>query len=62
MGAVLIKVCALIACFLFASGFAGGAAKAFHEKKWSDFGANLTLTMCFWFGICLIIQMWCGIV
>lgn len=52
----------IVACFLFASGFAGSAAEAYHEKNWGVFGANLTLTVCFWFGICTIMQMWCGIV
>lgn len=56
-----IKFCGLIACFLFASGFASGAARAHHEKKWTEFGMNLTLTACFWFGICFIMQLWCGV-
>lgn len=59
---IFVSIVGLIACFLFASGFASGAGKAFDEKKWGDFGLNLTLCMCFWFGICAIIQMWCGVV
>ena len=60
--AIFIRIIALIACFIFASAFASGAGKAFDEKKWGDFGANATLCVCFWFGICAIIQMWCGVV
>lgn len=62
MTAILIKICGLIACFIFASGFAAGAAKSFDEKKWSDFGLNLTLCLSFWTGVVMILQMWCGIV
>lgn len=58
---IVVTICALIACFLFASGFAGGAAKAFDEKKWVDCGLNATLCVCFWFGISLILRMWCGV-
>lgn len=57
---IFVSICGLIACFLFASGLAGGAAKAFHEKRWWDFGIDITLCMCFWFGICIILQLWCG--
>lgn len=57
-----VSICGIIACFLFASGFSGSAAKAYHEKNWGVFGVNLTLTICFWFGICAIVQMWMGIV
>ena len=62
MTGIFIRIIALIACFLFASAFAGGAGKAFDEKRWGDFGANVTLCICFWMGICAIIQMWCGVV
>ena len=56
---IFVIICGLIACFLFASGFASGAGKAFEEKKWTDFGLNLSLAISFWFGIYFIIQMWC---
>ena len=59
---IFASICGIIACFLFASGFSSSAAKAYNEKKWNEFGVNLTLTLCFWFGICLILQMWSGIV
>lgn len=59
---IFASIIGLIACFFFASGFASDAGKAFDEKKWVNFGVNCTLTVCFWFGICAIIQMWCGIV
>ena len=58
---IFVSICGLIACFLFASALAGDTAKAFYEKKWFSFGCNLTLTMCFWLGICAIIQMWFGV-
>ena len=61
MGSIIIKICAIIACFLFAAGFAAGAAKAFDEKKWSDFGLNYTLSASFLFGMLIIMQMWCGV-
>ena len=61
MVGIVIRILALIACFLFASGFAAGAGKAFDEKKWSDFGFNLVLSTCFCTGIYVIIRMWCGI-
>lgn len=59
---IFISICGLIACFLFASGFACGAARSYNEQKWAEFGMNLTLTVCFWFGIALILQMCCGVV
>lgn len=59
---IFVRICGIIACFLFASAFASGAGKAFDEKKWGDFGVNLTLCVCFWFGICYIVQTWAGIV
>lgn len=59
---MFVSICGLIACFLFASGLAGDAGRAFSEKKWGTFGFNITLCISFWFGICAIIQMWLGIV
>lgn len=59
---IFVRICGIIACFLFATAFASGAGKAFDEKKWDEFGVNCTLTVCFWFGICYIIQTWAGIV
>lgn len=59
---IFVSICAIIACFLFASVLAGDAAQSFCEKKWFIFGINLTLTLCFWLGICLILQMWSGVV
>lgn len=59
---IFISICGIIACLLFASGFAGDAAKDYHEKKWFGFGLNCTLCVCFWFGICIILQLWCGVV
>lgn len=59
---IFVSICGLIACFLFASALAGDTAKAFCEKKWFNFGVNLTLTLYFWTGIILILQIWCGVV
>lgn len=59
---IFVSICGIIACFLFASAFASGAGKAFDEKQWGEFGFNITLSVCFWIGICAIVQMWCGIV
>ena len=58
---IFVSICGIIACFLFASGFASGAGKAFDEKQWGDFGLNCTLCVCFLTGLSLIVRMWCGV-
>lgn len=57
---IFISVCAIAACFLFASAFTSDAAKRFDEKKWLEFGVNCTLAACFYAGICFILRMVCG--
>lgn len=58
---IFVSICGIVACFLFAAGFASGAGRAFDEKKWNDFGLNLTLCICFWTGLIAIIQMLVGV-
>lgn len=51
----LFKLLALFVCFIFASGFFAGAARSCAEEKWSDFGTNFMLALCYVGGMLWIV-------
>lgn len=57
-GLILLRIVAILCCFLFGAGNAAAAAKAFYEQKWDEVGCNIMLTGCFMLGIALISHMW----
>lgn len=54
---IVVRFCAVLACFLFGVGFAAGAAKAAHNQDWNEFGCSVMLTICFSMGIWYVMHL-----
>ena len=56
MFAFILKILALFVCFIFASAFFSGAARAIGEERYADFGLDFMLAITYVYGMIWMVQ------